>query len=142
MPITPAKDKASIKSILNADPLMATLGFTAAQTFLYKNSDQTIDPTKVQIFIYNVQGEKTGNDFSHGVVYEVLLSASNAKQGSVDNGSDQIIALLHNRVIGKHRLELLDPPMALSSVNSLYQVATRFMAYETVYNKVRTAISQ
>jgi len=60
----------------------------------------------------------------------------------VDNGSDQLIALLHNRVLGKHRLELLDPPMALSSVNSLYQVATRFMAYETVYNKVRTAISQ
>lgn len=142
MPITPAKDKASIKSILNADPLMTTLGFTAAQTFLYKNSDQTIDPTKVQIFIYNVQGEKTGNDFSHGVVYEALLSASNAKQGSVDNGSDQLIALLHNRVVGKHRLELIDPPMALSSVNSLYQVATRFMAYETVYNKVRTAISQ
>ena len=50
MPITPAKDKASIKSILNADPLMTTLGFTAVQTFLYKNSDQTIDPTKVQIF--------------------------------------------------------------------------------------------
>ena len=143
MPITPAKDKASIKSILNADPLMTTLGFTAAQTFLYKNSDQTIDPTKVQIFIYNVQPEKTGNALAHGIVYEVLLSASNAKSGSVDNGADQIIALLHNKVVGgKHRLELLDPPMALASVNSLYQVATRFMAYETVYNKVRTAISQ
>lgn len=142
MPITPAKDKDLIKSILNADPLMVTLGFSAAQTFKYKNSDATIDPTKVQIFIYNVQPEKTGNDFSHGVVYEVLLSASNAKQGSVDNGSDQLIALLHNRVIGKHRLQLLYPPMALSSVNSLYQLATRFMAYETVYNKVRTAISQ
>ena len=54
MPITPAKDKAAIKSILNADPLMTTLGFTAAQTFTYKNSDQTIDPNKIQIFIYNV----------------------------------------------------------------------------------------
>ena len=137
MPITPAKDKASIKSILNADPLMTTLGFTAAQTFTYKNSDAVIDPKKQQIFIYPVPGEKTGNDFSHGVVYEILLSAAN-----VDNASDQLIALLHNRVIGKHRLQLLYPPMALSSVNSLYQVATRFMAYETVYNKVRTAISQ
>lgn len=141
MPITPAKDKTSIKSILNADPLMTTLGFTAAQTFNYKNNDQTIDPTKVQIFIYNVQAEKTGNDFSHGIVYEVLLSAPNAKTGSVDNGSDQLIALLHDRVIGKHKLYLLDPPMTLSSMNALYQVATRFMAYETVYNKVRTAIS-
>lgn len=142
MPITPAKDKASIKSILNADPLMTTLGFTAAQTFTYKNSDATIDPKKQQIFIYPVQGEKTGNDFSHGVVYEILLSAANLNNGNVDNASDQLIALLHNRVIGKHRLQLLYPPMALSSVNSLYQVATRFMAYETVYNKVRTAISQ
>lgn len=142
MPITPAKDKAAIKSILNADPLMNTLGFTAAQTFTYKNNDQTLDPTKVQIFIYNVQGEKTGNDFSHGVVYEVLLSASNAKSGSIDNGSDQIIALLHNKVVSNHRLQLLFPPMALASMNSLYQVAVRFMAYETVYNKVRTAISQ
>ena len=142
MPITPAKDKASIKSILNADPLMTTLGFTAAQTFNYKNSDQTIDPTKVQIFIYSVQGERTGNDFSHGMVYEVLLSASNAKSGSIDNGSDQLIALLHNKVIGKHRLELLEPPMAVSCINTLYQVATRFVAYSTVYNKVRTAISQ
>lgn len=142
MPITPFKDKAGIKSVLNADPLMTTLGFAASQTFTFKNSDQTIDPTKVQIFIYNVQPEKTGNSLAHGIVYEVLLSASNAKHGSVDNASDQIIALLHNKVIGNHRLELLDPPMAVACLNSLYQVATRFMAYETVYNKVRTAISQ
>lgn len=142
MPITPAKDKTAIKNILNADPLMNTLGFTAAQTFTYKNSDALIDPKKQQIFIYPVQGEKTGNDFSHGVVYEILLSASNLNNGNVDNASDQIIALLHNKVVSNHRLQLLFPPMALASMNALYQVAVRFMAYETVYNKVRTAISQ
>lgn len=143
MAITPYKDKQTIKSILAADPLMVTLGFSAAQMFEFKNSDATVDPTKVQIFIYNVQPEKTGNDFSHGIVYEVLMSASNAKHGSIDNAADQIVALLRDKVVGgKHRLELLDPPMALSSLNALYQVATRFMAYETVYNKVRTAISQ
>ena len=142
MPITPFKDKAGIKSVLNADPLMTTLGFTAAQTFTVKNSDKEIDPTKVQIFIYNVQPRGVVNGLAYGIVYEVLLSASNAMHSSVDNASDQIIALLHNKVVGNHRLELLDPPMAVPCLNSMYQVATRFMAYETVYNKVRTAISQ
>lgn len=140
MPITPSTDKIAIQSILiDDDYLTDYLRFSPKEFYRARATDQVLNSTKQQIFIYNVSPEPTVNPLIYGIVYEVDVSVPYALNGSADLAMEQIIALLHNVEISQtHRLELIDPPQVLDSDTSLYQVGVRFVCYATICNTKKT----
>lgn len=138
MAITPATDKIAIQSILSTDPYMRDfLGFVSQEYYRVKATDAILDDKqKKQIFIYNTTPETTINPIIYGMVYEIDVSVPYANNGTADLAMEQIIALLNGVAISHtHRLELLDPPMVLSSDTALYQIGVRFVCYDSLYNK-------
>lgn len=140
MAITPATDKIAIQSILATDPyLTEQLDFSPKEIYRVKATDQILDSTKQQIFIYNSSPEPTVNPIVYGSVYEIDVSVPYQKVGSADLAMEQIIALLHGEEISStHKVEIIDPPTVLSSDTSLYQIGVRFVVYSTIYNKIKT----
>ncbi len=138
MSLTPATDKIAIQSILSTDPYLRDyLGFVSKEYYRVRATDTILgDKTKLQVFIYNVTPEATINPIIYGMVYEIDVSAPYANNGTVDLAIEQIVALLNGVEVAKtHRLELLDPPMVLSSDTALYQMGVRFVCYDSLYNK-------
>lgn len=132
MAVKTATDKIVIQSVLSTDPYMKDyLLFSPGEYYRVKATDEIIgDGKKQQIFIYNTSPELTVNPLIVGLVYEIDISAPYAKNGTVDNAADQIVALLDGLEIATNRqLELLDPPMVLQSDTALYQVGIRFICY-------------
>lgn len=139
MAVTPATDKIAIQSILATDPyLTETLEFYPKEIYRVKATDQILDSTKQQIFIYNSSPEPTINPIIYGVVYEIDVSVPYQRAGTADLAMEQIMALLHGEEISStHKVEIIDLPTALSSDPSLYQVGVRFVVYSTIYNKIK-----
>lgn len=137
MAITIATDKIAIQSILSTDSYLKDyLGFSPNEFYRVRATDEILGLTdknqqlKQQIFIYNVTPEPTINDLIKGIVYEIDVSVPYAKNGTADLAMEQIMALLDGLEISNvHKLELLDPPMVLSSETSLYQIGVRFICY-------------
>lgn len=137
MAITIATDKIAIQSVLTTDPYLKDyLGFQPGDYFRVRATDEILGLTdqnkqlKQQIFIYNVTPEDTVNPLIKGIVYEIDVSVPYAKNGTADQAIEQIMALLDGLEIANvHQLELLDPPMVLSSDTALYQVGVRFICY-------------
>lgn len=137
MAITIATDKIAIQSVLSTDPYLKDyLGFSPKEFYRVRATNELLGLTdknqqlKQQIFIYNVTPENTINELIKGIVYEIDVSVPYAKNGTADLAMDQIVGLLDGLEIATvHKLELLDPPMVLSSETSLYQVGVRFICF-------------
>lgn len=137
MAITIATDKIAIQSVLSTDSYLKDyLGFSPKEFYRVRATNELLGLTdknqqlKQQIFIYNVTPEPTINDLIKGIVYEIDVSVPYAKNGTADLAMDQIVGLLDGLEIATvHKLELLDPPMVLSSETSLYQIGVRFICY-------------
>lgn len=137
MAITIQNDKIAIQSVLTIDPYMKEyLGFDPGEYYRVRATDEILGITennsqlKQQIFIYNVTPEDTVNPLIKGIVYEIDVSVPYAKSGTADLAVEQIMALLDGLEISNvHKLELLDPPMVLSSDTALYQIGVRFICY-------------
>lgn len=137
MAITIATDKIAIQAILSDDPYIKEyLGFSPKEFYRVRATNELLGLTdknqqlKQQIFIYNVTPEATINPLIKGIVYEIDVSVPYSKNGTADLAMEQIVALLDGTEIANvHQLELLDPPMVLSSETSLYQVGVRFICY-------------
>lgn len=150
MAISVWKDKRAIKAILDTDPyLIDYLGFDPKEIYTVQATDELLglsdarNRIRPQIFIYNAEPETTVNPFIYGIVYEIDVSVSNSDSGTADLAIDQILALLDRREIATtHELELLDPPVILSSETSLYQVGCRFVCYVSKINKIQTYVKQ
>lgn len=150
MAISVWKDKKAIKAILDTDQyLIEYLGFDPKEIYTVRATDELLGLTndrnkiKQQIFIFNAQPEPTVNPFIYGIVYEIDVSVSNSYSGTADLAMDQILALLDRREISNtSQLELLDPPVILSSETSLYQIGCRFVSYVSKINKIQTYVKQ
>lgn len=137
MAITIATDKIAIQSVLQTDPyLKEYLGFQSSEYYKVRATDEILGLTdnknqlKQQIFIYNITPEDTINPLIKGIIYEIDVSVPYAKSGTADLAIEQIMALLDGLEIANvHELELLDPPMVLSSDTALYQIGVRFICY-------------
>ncbi len=137
MAITIQNDKIAIQAVLTVDPYMKDyLNFSPDEYYRVRATNEILGITdnksqlKQQIFIYNVTPEDTINDLIRGIVYEIDVSVPYAKSGTADLAIEQIMALLDGLEISKtHQLELLDPPMVLSSDTALYQIGVRFICY-------------
>lgn len=146
MAITIQNDKIAIQSVLTVDPYMKEyLRFEPNEYYRVRATDEILGITdnksqlKQQIFIYNVTPEDTVNPLIKGIVYEIDVSVPYAKSGTADLAVEQIMALLDGLEISNvHRLELLDPPMVLSSDTSLYQVGVRFICYVSKITQKKT----
>lgn len=141
MPITIATDKLAIQSVLSMDNYLTEyLGFPSDEIYGVRATDDILDDNqKKQIFVYNVTPEATINPIIHGIIYEIDVSVPVSLNVDADLAMDQILALLDGlEIANTHKLELIDPPMVLSSETSLYQVGIRFVCYEAKYNKPKT----
>lgn len=140
MPITIATDKLAIQSILSMDSYLTEyLGFPSDEIYGVRATDDILDDNqKKQIFVYNVIPEATINPIIYGMVYEIDVSVPYALNVDADLAMDQILALLDGvEISNTHKLELLNPPMVLSSETALYQVGIRFVCYEAKYNRIK-----
>lgn len=138
--ITPYEDKIIIKSILDTDAYIKRAGFKAENIFTSRYSTETLNATSpdFQIFIYQGTPENPRNWIQKGIVYNVCVGGRRSLASVVDNVSQQVIALLTERDLGRaHILYLLDPPMELNSAAGVYIVETAFVCYETIFNKIR-----
>lgn len=143
MAITILTDKIAIQAILSTDPyIIEYLEFDPKEIYRVKATDEILglydekNKLKQQIFIYNVDPERTINPVIHGIVYEVDVSVPYSKSGTADLAIEQVIALLDRAEIANtHRLHILDMPVVLSSETSLYQIGCRFVCYESIYTR-------
>lgn len=137
MAITIQNDKIAIQAVLSTDPYIRDyLNFDPNEYYRVRATDEILGLTdsssslKQQIFIYNVTPEDTVNPLIKGIVYEIDVSVPYGMDGTADQAIEQIVALLDGLEISNvHQLELLDPPMTLSSDTALYQVGVRFIMY-------------
>lgn len=139
MAITIQSDKIAIQAILSTDPYLTEyLGFNPKEIYKVQANDKLLKDNTLQIFIHNTFPEATINPVIWGIIYQVSVSVPWEKNGTADLAIEQIIALLHNTEIANNvQLEIIDMPTVLSSETSLYQIGVRFVAYESVYNKVK-----
>lgn len=150
MAVSVWKDKRAIKAILDTDPyLIDYLGFSPNDIYTVQATDDLLgladarNKIRPQIFIFNAQPEATVNPLIFGIVYEIDVSVSNSDSGTADLAMDQILALLDRREISNSSiLQLLDPPIILSSETSLYQIGCRFVTYVSKINKIQTYVKQ
>lgn len=132
-------DKTAIQAILRTDPyLLDYLNFDPNEIYTVKATDAllTQDENKQQIFIYNNYPEPTVNPLVWGIVYEILVSTPTEKSGTADLAIEQIQALLNGtKITNTSTLEILDMPVVMTSETSLYQIAMRFVTYNSTLNK-------
>lgn len=148
MAISISKDKRTIKAVLDTDPyLIDYLGFAPKDIYTVRATDELLGFTdqrnkiRPQIFIYNVDPERTRNGLEVGLVYQVDVSVSNMESGTADLAIDQIQALLDGRELSvNHMLQLQEGPTTLSSETSLYQVGMRFVTYVSKINQIQTYV--
>lgn len=139
--ITPVEDKVAIKAILDTDRYIKSAGFKSDNILTTRYSTETLNATNpnFQIFIYQGTPENPRNWIQKGIVYNVCVCGKRGYSSVVDNVSQQVIALLTERDLGRaHILYLLDPPMELNSAAGVYIVETAFVCYETIFNRVRS----
>lgn len=139
MAISIWKDKIAIQAILSTDEYLTEyLEFDPQEIYTVQATDALLgqDKNRQQIFIYNTYPEPTINPVIWGIIYEVMVSCPAQNSGTADLAMEQILALLNgvDLAINVH-LEVIDMPVVLSSETSLYQIAARFVSYETIYNK-------
>lgn len=138
--ITPYEDKLIIKAILDTDAYIKRAGFKADNILTSRYSTDTLNATNpdYQIFIYQGTPENPRNWIQKGIVYNVAVGGRRSLSNVVDNVTQQVIALLTERDLGRaHILYLLDPPMELNSDSGVYIVETAFVCYETIFNKIK-----
>lgn len=140
MSITLKTDKDVIKAILDTNPFIAKMGFKAENIKTTGAGSDIISASKpeFQIFISNTTPENLGSELVMGIVYSITVAGNRKQANRVDEVSEQAIALLHNRDLGRgHTLFLLDPPLELKSNPNIYIVETTFLCQSTVINVVR-----
>lgn len=139
MSITVANDKIAIQAIISTDEYITEyLEFDPMEIYTVQATNELLEQSenKQQIFIFNTYPEATINPIIWGMIYQVTVSCPVNNAGTADLAIEQIIALLHKKEISNGvMLELIDPPVVLSSDTSLYQIGARFVSYETLYNK-------
>ncbi len=139
MSITVANDKIAIQAIISTDEYITEyLEFDPMEIYTVQATNELLEQSenKQQIFIFNTYPEATINPIIWGMIYQVTVSCPVNNAGTADLAIEQIIALLHKKEIANGvMLELIDPPVVLSSDTALYQIGARFVSYETVYNK-------
>ncbi len=139
MAITIYEDKKTIKAILDTDEYIQRAGFKPEMIKTTKAGTEILNDTNamLQIFISNGTPENLGSEIAKGIVYEISVVGKRANASRIENVVSQIIALLHNKDIGRsHILYLLDPPLEMESNNSVYNVRLTFLCQSTVYNKI------
>lgn len=137
MAITIQADKIAIQAILSTDEYITDyLGFDPKEIYKVRANDKLLEKGTKQIFIYNAFPEPTMSEIVWGVVYEIAVSVPWENSGTADLAIEQINSLLTNANLAINvKLEFLEGPVPLSSETSLYQVAMRYKAYESIYNK-------
>ena len=141
MAITPHEDKKAIKAILDTDEYLLSAGFLPDMIKTTKAGSEVLNDNNsaLQIFISSGTPESATSDIVRNMVYNIRVAGKMNNSGRIDNAANQIIALLHNRDIGRsHILYLLDPPLELESNAAVYVIEITFLCQATVFNKIKT----
>ncbi len=140
MAITPYEDKMAIKAILDTDKFLLSAGFSPDMIKTTRAGTEVLNDNNsaLQIFISSGTPENSNSDIVRNMVYNIRVAGKRTNAGRIDNAANQIIALLHNREIGRsHILYLLDPPLELESNAAVYVIEITFLCQATVFNKIK-----
>lgn len=140
MSITIKADKDVIKALLDTDDMISDMGFSPENIKTTGAGSEIISISKpeFQIFIGMSGPENLGSSLVSGIVYSVTVTGNRKQSNRVDEVTEQVIALLNNKDIGRgHILELLDPPLELASNPNIYIVETTFLCQSTNLNVVK-----
>ena len=137
MAVLPEQDKRAIRNAIITDSYILSLGFTPDYTYSTNTTDDKLEGTNKQIFIYDAQSRNAYNEKTIECVYEIDISVPVNLPSIADKCAQQIISILQDLDIGNGTaLDVQAPsPAALACANGYYCVGIYVSHQVTKYNE-------